>query len=175
MSSWMVVCLSSCDWRYSTSLMPLGNHLACLSSFVSVVKFLHLKKLQWCLFPHSEVETAKLMINSISGMDTYSLFYIVLEVHSFYRNSCMCHFLIWISPERGSCILCQIHLIQFWHVGGPHSEADCSRLRFLQVHYMCFSKRFVHLHSICTNFTNCCYFVLAFFICFDYSFTALFG
>ena len=70
-------------------------------------------KLQWCLFPHSEVYTTNLMINSISGMDTYSLFYIMLDVHSSYRNSCMCHFLIWISTEKGSCVLSLIHLIQF--------------------------------------------------------------
>ena len=36
-----------------------------------------------------------------------------------------------------------------WHVGGPHSEADCSRLYFLQVCYMCFSERYLRVQSIC--------------------------
>ena len=42
----------------------------------------------------------------------YSLFYILLKVHSSYRNWYMCQLLIWNFLRKGSYILSQIYLIQ---------------------------------------------------------------
>ena len=145
--------------------MPLWNHLACLPSVASVVEFRYLK-LQWCLFPRSEVDTTNLMINSISGMDTYSLFYIKLEVHIVLAGINVCASFLSEFPQKRQLYFKSNTVDTVWNVEGPHSEADCSRLRFLRVCFMCFSERYLRLKSICTNFTNCCY---------HNSVTALFG